>query len=178
VRKNIDAKSMRVWREGSNAKALAVAAASASASAAAAEVKADKALRRKVATQQLKDEILNIDKDETRNDAPVPAVDTGLTKKQKKKRSNRISIGRNTSFSNDKNGTRESAPEEAPNNTSSTTLSRLLFSKQNMEQRQNIKVVYRQFGPDAEDVLRVEKDDGMPSPEGPDHVIIKVQVCS
>lgn len=45
--------------------------------------------------------------------------------------------------------------------------------------RDQIKVVYRQFGPDATDVLTVEHDaGGMPSPNGPDHVVIKIQVRS
>jgi hypothetical protein len=60
---------------------------------------------------------------------------------------------------------------------SSNTLSRLLFTKQHMEQRDQMKVVYTQFGPSALDLLTVEPDNGgIPSPEHADHVVVKVQV--
>ena len=60
--------------------------------------------------------------------------------------------------------------------TPSSALSRLLFTKQHLEQREQMKVEYNQFGPCAPDILTVEPDDGMPSPEHADHVIVKVQV--
>lgn len=132
----------------------------------------DKALRRKAATQRLKDEILNrnVGRD-SRNDVdrtPKQPADSS-TKKRKTKKQNKISIGRNTS--NDAQRDPPATPAHGSN-----TLSRLLFSKQNMELRDQWKVVYRQFGPDAQAVLNVEKEDLMPSPEKADHVIIKVQV--
>jgi hypothetical protein len=60
--------------------------------------------------------------------------------------------------------------------TPSSALSRLLFTKQHMEQLEQMKVVYTQFGPSAMDLLTIEPDDGMPSPEQADHVVVKVQV--
>ena len=62
-------------------------------------------------------------------------------------------------------------------------LGRKLFGGSNKDSvpgaRDQIKVVYRQFGPDATEVLTVEHDaGGMPSPDGPDHVVIKIQVSS
>ena len=66
--------------------------------------------------------------------------------------------------------------------TKKTGLGRKLFggsSKDVPATRDQIKVVYRQFGPDATEVLTVEHDaGGMPSPNGPDHVVIKIQVSS
>lgn len=119
--------------------------------------------------QQLKDDRNHDAKDDTRNDAP--AVERKeIAKTRKKKKNPKITVGRNNSYD---------APRETPEKIGppmSKTLSSLLFSKQNMEQRDQMKVVYRQFGPDAEDVLVVEKDDGMPSPEETDHVVVKVQV--
>ena len=60
----------------------------------------------------------------------------------------------------------------------SSALSRLLFTKQHMEQLEQMKVVYTQFGSSAMDLLTIEPDDccGMPSPEQADHVVVKVQV--
>jgi hypothetical protein len=70
----------------------------------------------------------------------------------------------------------EGVAEPKSNNHHSLTLSRLLFTKQHMEQRDQVKVVYNQFSPNAVDVLTIQPDDGMPSPDQPDHVVIKVQV--
>ena len=39
-----------------------------------------------------------------------------------------------------------------------------------------MKVVYRQFGPEAEDLLFIERQDGVPSPEARDNVVVNVQV--
>jgi hypothetical protein len=114
------------------------------------------------ATQELKEEILKRENQvEARNDSPM------IERKKKKKKSHKITIGRNDS--NDR--------EQSAEQPRGQTLSRLLFSKPTKEQRSDqMKVVYRQFGPDAADVLVVEHEDGMPSPEAADHVIIKVQV--
>jgi hypothetical protein len=147
---------MRVWGEGAKSFEVSQSASDG----------AEKSRRSKEATQKVQKELLPDARHEV---AAPPPVD----KKQKKKRTNRISIGRHS------NGTRDdpaasataAAPIDAHN-----TLSRLLFSKPNMEHRDQVKVVYRQFGSDASDVLLVEKEDGMPSPEEPNHVVIKVQV--
>jgi hypothetical protein len=147
---------MRVWGEGAKSFEVSQSASDG----------AEKTRRSKEATQKVQKELLPDARHEV---AAPPPVD----KKQKKKRINRISIGRHS------NGTRDdpaasataAAPIDAHN-----TLSRLLFSKPNMEQRDQVKVVYRQFGSNASDVLLVEKEDGMPSPEESDHVVIKVQV--
>jgi len=80
--------------------------------------------------------------------------------------------------------TAEPAREDAPPASSSEqkkgnkTLSRMLFSNSKQDnKRDQVKVMYRQFGPDAESVLTVEHDaGGMPSPDAPDHVVVKVQV--
>jgi len=45
--------------------------------------------------------------------------------------------------------------------------------KQNPRQT---KVVFRQFGSDPTEVMKVEQLDEMPVPESPDHVLVKVQV--
>jgi hypothetical protein len=152
---------MRVWGEGSKSFEFSQSASDG----------ADKSNRSKGATHKVQNEPLNRPSTlpDARQDAAAPPVD----KKQKKKRTNRISIGRHS------NGTRDHAPAAAAATTPAdahNTLSRLLFSKTNMEQRDQVKVVYRQFGSNASDVLLVEKEDGMPSPEEPDHVVIKVQV--
>lgn len=80
---------------------------------------------------------------------------------KRKYRKDKVTVGRNT--------------ESSPRN---STLSRLLFSKGEKEanKRDQLKVVYRQFGPDAKSILNVEREDGMPSPEAPDHVVVKIQV--
>lgn len=39
------------------------------------------------------------------------------------------------------------------------------------------KVVYRQFGPNAEQVLEIETEYSIPEPLQEDHVVLKVQVC-
>ena len=90
----------------------------------------------------------------------------------------------------------EPAPSSSNNNSSShrqsiedvepkkAGLGRMLFGGGSKEQqpapaasRDQIKVIYRQFGPDAAEVLTVEHDaGGMPSPNGPDHVVVKIQV--
>lgn len=61
-----------------------------------------------------------------------------------------------------------------------SALSRILFhGKDGPEHssRDQVKVIYRQFGPNAEEVLTVEHEaGGMPSPEEADHVVIKIQV--
>lgn len=64
------------------------------------------------------------------------------------------------------------------------TLSRMLFSASSKDAQQpafrdQVKVIYRQFGPDAAQVLTVEHDaGGMPSPNAADHVVVKIQVRS
>jgi NADPH:quinone reductase-like Zn-dependent oxidoreductase len=94
------------------------------------------------------------------------------SRKERKSSSSRhkITVGRNPSYD-----VMREMPE-SPDTRVHPSLSRLLFSKQTMEQRDQLKVVYHQFGPSPTDVLIVESEDGMPSPEAPDHVVIKVQV--
>jgi hypothetical protein len=43
-------------------------------------------------------------------------------------------------------------------------------------QRNQMKVTYHQFGANPLNVIHVEKDDGIPSPEGPDQVVVKILV--
>jgi len=68
------------------------------------------------------------------------------------------------------------------NNKKGSTLSRMLFSSSSKDAQQpasrdQVKVIYRQFGPEATEVLTVEHDaGGMPSPNAADHVVVKIQV--
>lgn len=122
---------------------------------------------------ELRAEILNqVSSEDARNDVPVIEKEQ---KTRKKKLETSITFGRN------KNKIGNETPRDLPTQIEprhgpSNTLSRLLFSKQNMERRDQMKVVYRQFGPDAEDILVVESDEGMPSPDEANHVVVKVQV--
>lgn len=58
--------------------------------------------------------------------------------------------------------------------TGSTTTRRSWFRKATPDTQQ-LKVVYRQFGPNAENIVTVEPDE-IPLPDSPHHVVLKVQV--
>lgn len=106
--------------------------------------------------------------EDTRNDLS-PKLSSRRGRKSSSSR-HKITVGRNPSYD-----VMREMPE-SPDTRGHPSLTRLLFSKQTMEQRDQLKVVYHQFGPSPIDVLIVESEDGMPSPEAPDHVVIKVQV--
>jgi hypothetical protein len=124
--------------------------------------------------------------DDARNDASADIVPASPTPNEKKERKqHKISIGRNSKIQSTKHD-RTSSSRDLPDGmmmetkettpTSTYALSRLLFTKQNMEQHDQMKVVYTQFGSSPTDTLTVQAEDGMPSPEQADHVVVKVQV--
>jgi len=82
----------------------------------------------------------------------------------------------------DKSGSGRKAGAAEKEEKRGNTLSRMMFSAIEKEatetgHQDQVKVVYRQFGPDANQVLTVEHDaGGIPSPKSPDHVVVKVQV--
>jgi hypothetical protein len=141
--------------------------------------------------QEIKDDLLNRPSsimamrqeanvvEDARNDKLSPK----FSKKKELRRHSKhhkIMVVRNSHTNNDDVTAARDLPEGVAepksNNHHSLTLSRLLFTKQHMEQRDQVKVVYNQFSPNAIDVLTIQPDDGMPSPDQPDHVVIKVQV--
>jgi hypothetical protein len=122
---------------------------------------------------------------DARNDASASPQTSPKTIEKKERKPSKVSIGRNCKIQNTKQE-RPSSSRDLPDGiltetteatpTSSYALSRLLFTKQNMEQRNQMKVVYTQFGSSAIDTLSVQAEDGMPSPDQADHVVVKVQV--
>ncbi len=135
--------------------------------------------------------VQNKNEDDARNDTTTENVSPKVIEKKELRKHNIMNIGRSHKASNArKSSSSRDLPEGEVSNTNhgniiasspttrtpSSALSQLLFSKQHMDQREQMKVEYTQFGPSAVDLLTVQADDGMPSPEGADHVVVKVQV--
>lgn len=122
--------------------------------------------------RELIEEILNSPQAEDNRDDPAERAGKTNKKKKRKKKSHKITVGRNNDSDNNNADREQSATSESR----SKMLTRLLFSKQNMEQHDQMKVVYRHFGPYAEAVLAIVQEEGMPSPDTAGHVVVKVQV--
>lgn len=146
---------MKIWRAAPTAK-----------SSNDTEVAVAQKQRAQISKEAVDAESWNIE--DARNDLS-PKVSSRKERKSSSSR-HKITIGRNPPYD-----VMREMPE-SPDTRVHPSLSRLLFSKQTMEQRDQMKVVYHQFGPSATDVLTLESEDGMPSPDAPDHVVIKVQV--
>ena len=131
------------------------------------------------------------DDDDARNDTTTENVSPKVIEKKEPRKHNIMNIGRGHKAARKSSSSRDLPEGEVSNSTNhatniiassptartpSSALSQLLFSKQHMDQREQMKVEYTQFGPSAGDLLTVQADDGMPSPESADHVVVKVQV--
>jgi hypothetical protein len=114
--------------------------------------------------------------DDSRNDKPATRRERLLSRKSKKKKNknNAASSVDAKAMARASSEVEDTLDEVAslPHNRSRNSLSRFLLQRGG----NNMRVVYRSFGPDASEVLNLEIEEGIPSPEQPNHVVIKIQV--
>lgn len=116
---------------------------------------------------------------EMRNDAAEGRGDNEHDEQRKKRRW--LLLQKALSADKNDDGEEDVEADEKPTESEQIETARSTSSNSFSTLRQNpkqTKVVFRQFGSDPSEVMKVEQSEEMPVPESSDHVLVKIQVRS